>query len=74
LFIAPAAPPALRYSARQDLLFDLTRFSGEPALDILNRGGKLDVTPLFFRPNAAALSISSAASSAIRRQHRRERR
>ena len=56
LFIAPGRTTGLALSARgKDLLFDFDKgFSGELALDILNRGGKLDVTPLFFRPNAAA--------------------
>lgn len=56
LFIAPGRTTGLALSARgKDLLFDLDKgFSGELAVDILNRGGKLEVTPLFFRPNAAA--------------------
>ena len=56
VFIAPGRTTGLALSARgKDLLFDIDKgFSGELALDILNRGGKLDVTPLFFRPNAAA--------------------
>jgi hypothetical protein len=56
VFIAPGRTTGLALSARgKDLLFDMDKgFSGELALDILNRGGKLDVTPLFFRPNAAA--------------------
>jgi hypothetical protein len=56
VFVAPGRTTGLALSARgKDLLFDMDKgFSGELALDILNRGGKLDVTPLFFRPNAAA--------------------
>ena len=56
VFIAPGRTTGLALSARgKDLLFDMDKgFSGELALDILNRGGKLEVTPLFFRPNAAA--------------------
>jgi hypothetical protein len=56
VFIAPGRTTGLALSARgKDLLFDIDKgFSGELALDILNRGGKLDVTPLFFRPNAAS--------------------
>lgn len=56
VFIAPGRTTGLALSARgKDLLFDFDKgFSGELALDILNRGGKLDVTPLFFRPSAAA--------------------
>jgi len=56
LFIAPGRTTGLALSARgKDLLFDMDKgFSGELALDILNRGGKLEVTPLFYRPNAAA--------------------
>ena len=45
IFIAPGRTTGLALSARgKDLLFDLDKgFSGELALDILNRGGELDV-------------------------------
>lgn len=54
VFIAPGRTTGLALSARgKDLLFDLDKgFSGELALDILNRGGKLEVEPVFYRQNA----------------------
>ena len=54
LFIAPGRTTGLAMSARgKDLLFDFDKgFSGELALDILNRGGKLEVEPVFYRQNA----------------------
>jgi large repetitive protein len=54
IFIAPARTTGLAFSARgSDLLFDQDKgFSGELALDIMNRGGKLEVFPVFFRKNA----------------------
>lgn len=54
IFVAPARTTGLAFSARgSDLLFDQDKgFSGELALDIMNRGGKLEVLPVFFRKNA----------------------
>jgi len=54
IFIAPGRTTGLAFSARgKDLLFDLDKgFSGELALDILNRGGKLEVEPVFYTKNA----------------------
>lgn len=54
IFIAPGRTTGLALSARgKDLLFDFDKgFSGEIALDILNRGGKLEVEPVFYRKNA----------------------
>jgi hypothetical protein len=56
VFIAPGRTTGLALSARgRDLLFDMDKgFSGELALDVLNRGGQLEVTPLFFRTGAPA--------------------
>ncbi|HSB92354.1 MAG TPA: hypothetical protein VLC28_04520, partial [Flavitalea sp.] len=50
IFVAPSRTSGLAFSARgSDLLFDQDKgFSGELALDILNRGGKLEVLPVFF--------------------------
>lgn len=54
LFISPGRTTGLAFSARgTDLLFDLDKgFSGELALDILNRSGKLEVLPVFYAPSA----------------------
>ncbi len=54
LFIAPGRTTGLAFSARgKDLLFDQDKgFSGELGLDILNRGGKLEVEPVFYAKNA----------------------
>jgi len=54
VFIAPGRTTGLAFSARgKDLLFDFDKgFSGEIALDILNRSGKLEVEPVFYRLNA----------------------
>ena len=54
IFIAPGRTTGLALSARgKDLLYDFDKgFSGEVALDILNRGGKLEVEPVFYRRNA----------------------
>lgn len=56
VFIAPGRTTGLALSARgRDLLLDLDKgFSGELALDLLHRGGELEVTPIFFRANATA--------------------
>ena len=56
IFIAPGRTTGLALSARgKDLLFDFDRgFSGELALDILNRGGQLEVEPVFYALNAKA--------------------
>jgi large repetitive protein len=56
VFIAPGRTTGLALSARgKDLLFDFDKgFSGELALDILNRGGQLEVEPVFYRANAKA--------------------
>jgi hypothetical protein len=56
VFIAPGRTTGLALSARgKDLLFDFDKgFSGELALDILNRGGELVVEPVFYRRNAKA--------------------
>ncbi|MDQ3808755.1 MAG: hypothetical protein M3336_00520 [Chloroflexota bacterium] len=54
IFIAPSRTTGLALSARgKDLLFDFDKgFSGELALDILNRGGQLEVEPVFYRLSA----------------------
>jgi hypothetical protein len=54
VFVAPGRTTGLALSARgKDLLFDLDRgFSGELALDILNRGGKLEALPVFYGTNS----------------------
>ena len=56
VFIAPGRTTGLAFSARgKDMLFDVDKgFSGELALDILNRGGKLTVEPIFYGLKAKA--------------------
>lgn len=56
IFVAPGRTNGLALSARgKDLLFDFDKgFSGEVALDILNRGGQLEVEPVFYALNAKA--------------------
>ena len=54
IFVAPGRTTGFAFSARgSDLLFDQDKgFSGEIALDILRRGGKLEVLPVFYSKNS----------------------